>query len=180
MSCGVSHRHGSDQILLWLWHRLAATAPIIPLAWEPPYATGAALKIKKAAGGGEQSHNITHLCLMHLVLEPSWRRGAKAEDESSKVCHLPGFKAQLWHKLPDFCEASVFSAITQNNNNPYFKCKALCPGPKGEEMPKSLVHSENVDQVPTKGQTLFQDTGAQSYTHTNSPLQNLPLEGKDR
>ena len=27
-----------------LWHSLAATAPIRPLAWEPPYATGAALK----------------------------------------------------------------------------------------------------------------------------------------
>ena len=34
MSCGVVCRHGSDPALLWLWHRLAATAPIQPLAWE--------------------------------------------------------------------------------------------------------------------------------------------------
>ena len=34
MSCGVDHRCGSDPALLWLWHRLAATAPIGPLAWE--------------------------------------------------------------------------------------------------------------------------------------------------
>ena len=34
MSCGVGHRHGSDQVLLWLWHRAAATAPIGPLAWN--------------------------------------------------------------------------------------------------------------------------------------------------
>ena len=27
-----------------LWHRLAATAPVHPLVWEPPYASGAALK----------------------------------------------------------------------------------------------------------------------------------------
>ena len=27
-----------------MWHRLAASALIRPLAWEPPYATGAALK----------------------------------------------------------------------------------------------------------------------------------------
>jgi len=40
----VVHRHGSDLALLWLWHRLAAAALIWPLAWEPPYATGAALK----------------------------------------------------------------------------------------------------------------------------------------
>ena len=33
-----------DLALLWLWRRLAATALIQPLAWEPPYAAGAALK----------------------------------------------------------------------------------------------------------------------------------------
>ena len=38
MSCGVGHRHSSDLVLLWLWRRLAATAPTRPLAWEPPYA----------------------------------------------------------------------------------------------------------------------------------------------
>ena len=30
--------------LLWLWYRLAAVALIQPLAWEPPYVMGAALK----------------------------------------------------------------------------------------------------------------------------------------
>ena len=34
---------GADPLLLW--HRLAAPALIPPLAWEPPYAMGAALKI---------------------------------------------------------------------------------------------------------------------------------------
>ena len=47
MSCGVGCRHGSDPALLWLWCRLAATAPIQPLAWEPPYAAGAAQEIAK-------------------------------------------------------------------------------------------------------------------------------------
>jgi len=42
VSCGVGRRHGSDPSLLWLWHRPVATAPIRPLAWEPPYAVGAA------------------------------------------------------------------------------------------------------------------------------------------
>ena len=32
----------NDPALLWLWRRLVATAPIRPLAWEPPYATGVA------------------------------------------------------------------------------------------------------------------------------------------
>ena len=44
----MGHRFGSDAELLWLWRRPEATAPIGPLAWEPPYAAGAALeKIKK-------------------------------------------------------------------------------------------------------------------------------------
>ena len=36
-----------DMVLLWLWHRLAAVALIRPLAWEPPYAEGVALKRQK-------------------------------------------------------------------------------------------------------------------------------------
>ena len=48
MSCGVGHRHGLDLALLLLWHKLAATAPIEPPAWEPPYAAGASLKRQKA------------------------------------------------------------------------------------------------------------------------------------
>ena len=47
MSCGVGHRHGSDPVLLCLWHRVAAIAPTGPLAWEPPYSVGAAPKNKK-------------------------------------------------------------------------------------------------------------------------------------
>ena len=48
MSCGVGHRLGSDPSLLWLWCRLAATAPLIqPLAWDLTYALGVALKKKK-------------------------------------------------------------------------------------------------------------------------------------
>ena len=33
-------------MLLWLWCRPVATAPVRPLAWEFPYAAGAALKIR--------------------------------------------------------------------------------------------------------------------------------------
>ena len=47
MSCGVGCRCDLDPTLLWLWRRLAATAPIPALAWEPSYAAGVALKAKK-------------------------------------------------------------------------------------------------------------------------------------
>ena len=47
MNCGVGHRLGSDPALLWLWHRPVATDPMRPLAWESPYAEGAALEKTK-------------------------------------------------------------------------------------------------------------------------------------
>ena len=47
MSCGVVRRCGWDPALLWLWCRQVAIAPTPPLAWDPSYAVGAALKSKK-------------------------------------------------------------------------------------------------------------------------------------
>jgi len=47
VSCDIGCRRGSDPVLLWLWCRLAATGPIGPLAWEPPYATGAVQEMAK-------------------------------------------------------------------------------------------------------------------------------------
>ena len=47
MNCGVGCRHVLDPQLLWLWCKLAAVAPIRPLAWEPQYAEGAAQKKEK-------------------------------------------------------------------------------------------------------------------------------------
>ena len=55
MSCGVGCRCGLDPELLWLWHRPVATAPIRPLAWEPPYAVGAVLEKGKKK---EQNNDI--------------------------------------------------------------------------------------------------------------------------
>ena len=47
MSYGIGHRRGSAPTLLWLWCRPVSTAPIGPLAWEPPYAKGVAQKKDK-------------------------------------------------------------------------------------------------------------------------------------
>ena len=47
MSCGVGGRCGWELALLCLWYRLVTTAMIPPLAWEPPYAEGAAQEIAK-------------------------------------------------------------------------------------------------------------------------------------
>ena len=47
VSCGVGQKLDLDPPLLWLWCSLAATAPIRPRAWEPPYAVGVALRRQK-------------------------------------------------------------------------------------------------------------------------------------
>ena len=57
MNCGVGHRCSSDLVWLWLWCRPVATAPIRPLAWEPPYAVGVALKRQKRQ---KQNQKKTH------------------------------------------------------------------------------------------------------------------------
>ena len=44
VSCGAGRRFGLDPASLWLWYSLTAVALNQPLAWELPYAMGAALK----------------------------------------------------------------------------------------------------------------------------------------
>ena len=62
VSCGVGCRCGSDPALLWLWHMAVATAPIGPLALEPPYAMETALeKEKDNIYINQQVYNITAL-----------------------------------------------------------------------------------------------------------------------
>ena len=45
LSYSVARSRGWDPMLLW--YRLAAVAPVQPVAWELPYDMGAALKKKK-------------------------------------------------------------------------------------------------------------------------------------
>ena len=72
VSCGVGHRCGSDPALLWLWCRPAAVAPIQPIAWEPPYAIGAALKkqTKKECGITQMSFQVESQGIVGIVLGP--------------------------------------------------------------------------------------------------------------
>ena len=54
--------------MLWLWCRLAATVPIGPLAWEPPYAVGEALKrLKKRER--ERERDVKELYKQYFAVE---------------------------------------------------------------------------------------------------------------
>ena len=63
VSCGVGCRRGSDPALLWLWRRPVATAPIQTLAWEPPYAVGAALKKQKKKQNKQKKNSQNKLII---------------------------------------------------------------------------------------------------------------------
>ena len=65
MSCGVGRRCSSDPALLRLWHRPAATAPITPLAWEPPHAEVAALEKTKRPNKTKQTRTLTDTAKVH-------------------------------------------------------------------------------------------------------------------
>ena len=62
--------------MLWLWRRLAATAPIRPLAWEPPYAAGVALKRQKTKKKIKEKKNANgrqrSLLLVGVSRELGW------------------------------------------------------------------------------------------------------------
>ena len=105
MSCGVDWRCSSGPALLWLWHRPAATVLIRPLAWEPPYATGAALekgkKKKKeiidewqCCFGQSMNSRVSKHCWILLIFESCaneyvyremWGYETKKEFYNSKV-----------------------------------------------------------------------------------------------
>ena len=71
MSCSsVGHRRDLDLVLLWPWHRPEATDPIGPLAWEPPYAVGAALNKPKK----KKKKNYQYIPAVLPFAEPSHPR----------------------------------------------------------------------------------------------------------
>ena len=66
-----------DLALLWLYCTPAAVAPVGPLAWEPPYAVGAALKRQK-----DQKKE-----------EKIWTRMGT----EGRLCKDTGMKTSHWH-----------------------------------------------------------------------------------
>ena len=99
MSCGVGHRHGSDPPLLW--RKPATTVPNGPLAWEPPYATDAALKDKKTKKKKQKNLPVTS-----SVLTASKIPGESASRRDP--CSSPGGKTVSYislsiHHLQGLC-----------------------------------------------------------------------------
>ena len=84
-------RRGSDPVLLWLWCRPVAIAPIRPLAWELPNAVGAALKRQKNTIERERQtlYDITRMWnLKHGTNDPIYKQ-KQTHRHREQTCGLP-------------------------------------------------------------------------------------------
>ena len=57
---------------MWLWCRLAGAPPIGPLAWEPPYAMGVALKREREQKEA-QTEYLSTVYMMHQKKKKDYR-----------------------------------------------------------------------------------------------------------
>ena len=120
MSCGVGRRHGSDPALLCLWRRLVAIALSRPLAWEPPYAAGAAQerakRQKKTKQKQKQKNNNIYICKTGSLFKlPEWNKGELTESSDNSDYLLETVQNQCW--------VSFVSLVT-----PHSRKEAECSG----------------------------------------------------
>ena len=136
MSCSTGRRHGSYMTLLWLWRRPVATAPIRPLAWEPPYAAGAAQEIAKKRKKKyiETNHNENTT----IQEFPLWLSGLNTPLVSMRMqvqslVSLTGLRIQhcreLWFRSLTWPRSGVAMAVAGScgcNSNPSLGTSICC------------------------------------------------------
>ena len=96
MSCGVGCRCGSDPLLLRLWCRPAAVAPIRPLDWDFPCAVSVALKSKKERKEKEKINPPQEKSFLpQIPLEVQWSPDDCWGYQTQKTC--PSFHGWKLH-----------------------------------------------------------------------------------
>ena len=96
-----------DLALLWLWCRPAATAPIRPLAWEPPYAAGSGPRKGKKTKQKNTTNWSPQSLSQHLPVSP----------RVPILCHLPTFAPPDFqnHLCPLLFSAVAFHPFHENS-----------------------------------------------------------------
>ena len=107
LSCGVGHRCDLNPTLPWLWCKPKAVALIWPLAWEPLYAVGTALKRQKrdiipdlyldVSLAAPQTHHV-QIWTPHLLLG---RSSFWVPCLSRWHHHSPSCPSQKWEMMQD-------------------------------------------------------------------------------
>ena len=92
-----------DLVLLWLRCRPAATAPIGPLAWEPPYAVGVALKRKDSKFNHVSPPHLHHLDSPWIQYKPPKWSSSFLKPILSSSQREPGRSGEL---TPALCSKS--------------------------------------------------------------------------
>ena len=82
MTCGVGHRRSSEPVA-----RLVATVSTGPLAWEPPYAVGVALKDKKTKKKIKNYEITTRHIIIKLLKTLNGWGGTYMEPEKKDTSH---------------------------------------------------------------------------------------------
>ena len=160
VSWGVGCRHGSDPALLWFWCRPAATAPIRPLAWEPPYAVGGALekakrpKKKKIGEGGKRADIIPHCsALLRPLPENDEHLEAHQWHHTGRNREMTVFWiSQILYKIDHFKRVSNTPEFSEGKNT-------SCKDPRwGTKLPRGPLQNKAFHrQLETQARRLFSD-----------------------
>ena len=159
MRCGVGRRPGLDLALLWLWCRLAATALIRPLAWEPLYARGAALENQKDKTNKQTNKKPKGKGM--LQKESEVFTNAAAEAKTARVpmslCHSLKLQAPgvpLKQQSPSFIPAPRCTRTEQRRIWPKDSTTGDGQGPSRlhkPEHPKGRCGCQTDDKCPKQG-----------------------------
>ena len=134
VSCGVGCRCGWDPALLWLWRRPAHVALIRPLAWEPLYAAGAALKRQRTKEKKKKKGTP------NTVLFPRARSLKPHKNTRSKRCHPERGTARS--DIPSLYIHTLLFCKTHCPLNPnLLTCPAVGWGPGKTIPPGSYIHT---------------------------------------
>ena len=122
MSCGVGCRHSWYPTSLWLWCRLAAAAPIWPLAWEFPCALGATLKSQKKKKKKKPPKTPKYLELLASGICCSGTQAQASTFPNGRYCYCYSllflFLLVLWY--------DYYSYVFSNSNKPIWYLEAAC------------------------------------------------------
>ena len=132
-------------MLLWLWHRPASTA-LRSLAWEPPYASGAALKRQKDDNNKKDRlgdivvhHELQEWKLQKQPNPPSLKFGGIY---SSKMYNSRSALVAQWVKDPALTQLWLWLLLCRGFN-PWPRYLCMLRGRARQKMYNSRISVEN-------------------------------------